>query len=147
MGRGHIGRLAAFAVLGAILLTILGCSSSTGTGGSGTGAPSGKVTLTDADLGKTAEVAKGGIVVVSLSGNPTTGYDWSVDGTLPPQLQEKGQASFTSDSPGVPGAGGTVTLQFAAVGAGSANLRLKYSRSFEKGTPPAKTWSATVVVK
>ena len=44
------------------------------------------------------------------------------------------------------GASGTVTFRFEAVGAGQTTLKLIYSRPFEKGVLPPKTFAASVLV-
>jgi predicted secreted protein len=130
---------------------LVGCASgSTGgvsTSGTDNNAPR-AVILGLKDDGTTAGVAVGGTVTVKLPGNPTTGYTWAVDDTLPPQLQAQGSPTFESGAAaGVVGAGGEVALKFTANTRGSADLKLKYWRSFEATTPPVKTWSATVDVK
>lgn len=147
----NLGRIVVFALVATVVLAAAGCSAPSGAGSGSSGGGGGpapmQVKLTDADNGKSTEVARGALVVVTLEGNPSTGYSWSTDGTLPPQLQQKGAASFESSKPGIPGAGGAVKLEYKAVQTGSGDLKLKYWRPFEKTTPPVKTWSATVVVK
>ena len=133
-----------------LAVVLAGCaspSSGGSTAGGGTNAPN-AVLLGEKDAGTTAGVASGGTVTVTLSGNPTTGYEWAVDGALPPQLQADGTPTFkTGASSGQVGSGGLVTLKFSAIERGTADLKLKYWRSFEATTPPVKTWSATIDVK
>jgi inhibitor of cysteine peptidase len=138
--------------IAACLVAVLaGCSSAPSGAGSAAGgdnnAPT-AVALGEKDAGTTAGVAAGGTVTVTLQANPTTGYDWAVDGALPPQLQADGTPTFTSgDASGQVGAGGEVTMRFTAITRGTSDLKLKYWRSFEATTPPVKTWSATIDVK
>lgn len=145
-------RVAGLAAAVLALALVAGCTSapsgggSTTTGGSSGGsAPSG-ASLTKADKGKTVEVAKDGQVTVALEGNPTTGFDW-YPADLPAILTQEGESEFKTDTPGVVGAGGTVTLKFKAVRTGEGDLKLEYKRTFEKGVAPAETWSAKIVVK
>jgi inhibitor of cysteine peptidase len=141
------------ALLAAVCLAaaLAGCAPASSDGGSaaggGTNAPK-YVTLGVADAGTTAGVAVGGTVTVNLPGNPTTGYNWAVDGAMPPELQSQGAPTFaTSGAAGQVGAGGEVTLKFTATKSGTGDLRLKYWRSFEPTAAPVKTWSAKIDVK
>ena len=142
-------RLAALAAGVLALAIVAGCSASTSSGGAGGGssgsAPS-DVKLTEAQNATTVEVAKGGTVTVSLTGNPTTGFDWIPDGLVPPVLAQQGQSSFKPQSSLI-GAAGVVTLTFKAVESGRGELKLQYKRPFETTSTPARTWSANVVVK
>lgn len=149
MEKGRVARLVALVIAMWMLASVAGCSSVTGTTGGGSGGgstASTEVKLTEADNGKTVEVAKGGTVVVALKGNATTGYLWAVDGTLPSQLQPEGQPTYSADTTLI-GSPGVATMRFKAVSAGEGDLKLKYWRSFEPTTPPVQTWSAKVVVK
>ncbi len=105
------------------------------------------ITVTDADNGKSIEVAKGGTLLVRLTSNPTTGYEWVVTGN--PATLELLKSDFARDpeAKNMVGAGGTQTLQFAATAAGSAALKLEYRRPWEKDVAAAKTFRVTVVVK
>ncbi len=104
------------------------------------------VTVTDQDAGKTVSLHKGDTLVVTLEGNPTTGYNW--ENTLADQsvLQQKGEPEFVADSQAL-GAGGKISLAFEAVSAGQTDLTLVYHRSWEKGVEPLETYQVTVVVK
>lgn len=148
-------------VMTAVLMLAMlaaGCASSTdqnaqpsggGTTPQGGGSTAPKtVELGEKDAGTTAAVAQGGTVIVALPGNPTTGYDWAVSGTLPSCLQQQGKSTFKSGgSAGMAGAPGVVTMKFSAVQRGSGELKLKYWRSFEPTVAPVKTWSAKIEVK
>ena len=105
--------------------------------------------LGDADAGRTVTVAKNAAVVIALTSNPSTGFGWSVRDPAPAQLRSEGEPKFvaaTAASP-VVGAAGTQVFTFRAVEQGSVNLTLDYARPFEKGVPPNKSWSVTIVVK
>jgi len=84
--------------------------------------------LTGSDNGKTIQAHVGDEISITLDANPSTGYGWSVeksDGTL---LTLK-LSNFSASSSAV-GSGGTQTLTFVAKSVGTANLQLKYWRSF-----------------
>ncbi len=102
--------------------------------------------LTKADNGRQLEVQQGDRFVVTLAGNPTTGYQWKVASVDTAIAKQIGAAQFEPASTAV-GAGGILTLQFQAVGAGQTKLTLVYQRPFDKQTPPAQTFEVTVVVK
>jgi predicted secreted protein len=146
----HLAAAVAAATLALTLALVTGCAATTGGGGTsgstGGGSAKSAVTLTEADKGKTVEVAKGGTVAVSLKGNPTTGYDWLAQGNVPPILAKQGESSFKAES-GLIGAGGVVTITYKAVETGEGELKLAYMRSFEPTSTPAQTWAAKIVVK
>ena len=100
--------------------------------------------------GTKVTVAVGQTVEVSLPGNVTTGYDWSLDPTTHgvPSLIATVAESYASTSPaGVVGAGGVRTFVYRAVSPGTATLQLYYTRAWQTGVPPAKTFSLTIVVQ
>lgn len=100
--------------------------------------------------GATTELARGQLLRIELSGNPSTGYRWSVDGALPAQLEA------VSDLPGGPGttaaaaplvgAPQTQWLHFRAVQPGTAELRLRWHRPWEADAAPARTASYRINV-
>ncbi len=106
---------------------------------------SGPVQLTAKDAGSTVHVKQGATVAVSLDGNPTTGYIWEVAPGSGNLLAEQGDPQFVADSNSL-GSGGTMTLRFKAVQAGTSPLKLVYHRPFEQGVPPLQTFDVTVVV-
>ena len=98
------------------------------------------------DGGKTVELHAGDKLEVSLKGNPTTGYQWEMAAVDAAILKLVGEPEFNPNGNAL-GAGGKVTFRLKAVAAGQTTLQLVYHRSFEKSTPPTKTFKATVVVK
>lgn len=105
------------------------------------------ITVTEQDSDRTIEVAVGQKIFVQLPSNPTTGYQWNVlGGTAPLEFVKSG---YATDPPAAvrAGAGGTQTLQFTAKAPGKGELKLGYARPWEKDVPPAKTFSATIVVR
>lgn len=114
----------------------LGCTST----------PPAAVELNAKDSGSTQQLAIGQELVITLTSNPTTGYRWAVDGTLPEQLEQVGESTYSSEST-LAGAGGQEVWTFRGVQPGSAELRLKYWRSFEPTAQPPETFAVTVDVK
>jgi len=126
------------AALVAVLLALglSGCATS----------PAAPVQLTQKDSGATQQLAIGQELRISLDANPTTGYQWAIDGTLPAQLQQVGQAKYTAGSTAM-GAGGVEVWTFTGKSSGEGVLKLKYARSFEPTAPPARTFTVAVSVK
>jgi inhibitor of cysteine peptidase len=100
-----------------------------------------------ADSGREMQLKKGQTLVVTLEGNPTTGYSWEVAEPLDEQvLRQVGEAEFKAESDLV-GAGGVQILRFEAVNAGQITLKLVYHRPWEKDVEPLETYSIQVVVR
>ncbi len=102
--------------------------------------------LSEEDTGTTQTLKVGQELKVTLEANPTTGYQWVLDGHLPPQLEQVGLPEFTAGSPAM-GSGGTEVWTFVAKESGAASVALKYWRSFEPTSPPVSTFSVDVEVK
>jgi inhibitor of cysteine peptidase len=100
--------------------------------------------VTAADDGTSVALDVGDRLIVTLEGNPTTGFTWEVDGTVPANLVQLGQPLFVADSDAI-GSGGTFTFRFEAVASGSGTLRLIYHRPFET-VAPEDSFEVTVTV-
>jgi inhibitor of cysteine peptidase len=98
-----------------------------------------------ADAGSTVELQIGDVILLSLEGNPSTGYGWNVVQGAPAVVRLIGEPSFTLASDAL-GAGGTLTYRFEAQGASETTLELAYARPFEPDTPPLETFAITVRV-
>ncbi len=99
------------------------------------------------DDGREKQLKKGQTLVVTLEGNPTTGYSWEVAEPLNEQvLRQAGEPEFKQESDAL-GAGGVQILRFEAVNAGKFTLKLVYHRSWEKDVEPLETYSIEVVVR
>ena len=98
------------------------------------------------DNGTTVEIKKGETLLLSISGNPTTGYNWEVESVDQNVLQSAGEPDYKSDSMLI-GSGGTYKFKFTAVNVGVTPLKLKYWRSFEPENPPVETFEVKIVVK
>jgi inhibitor of cysteine peptidase len=109
--------------------------------------PAKPVNLTAADKGSQVNVKLGEQVAIILDGNPSTGYTWEATGLDTAIFEQIGEATFVSSDPGLVGAGGSMTLTFKAVKAGTAVLTLVYHRPWETGVAPLDTFSVTITVK
>ena len=89
--------------------------------------------------------ASGGYVFISLTENPTTGYQWvvepSVEGVL---IQESDEYLQDGAQEGLVGAGGTHTWRYAAATAGEVTLHFSLERSFETGEAKEIRFTFTV---
>jgi inhibitor of cysteine peptidase len=127
-------RVLLVASLAAILFAVAGCGASTGKA----------ARLTEANNGEQVEVAIGTEFVVDLEENASTGYSWQV-AALPSVLTSVSDVPEPATTPGVVGAAGRRVLTWKAAKSGTGDLKLVYSRPWES-TPPAKTFTVTVVV-
>ncbi len=108
-----------------------------------------ELAVTEADAGKTLKLGDNTAVAISLAGNPTTGYSWSVTKMEGTALEQAGDIQYvrTPVRAGIVGSGGTFIAKFRAVKAGESTITLGYARSWENGVPPAKTFTVTLVVE
>ena len=134
----QITKIRWYLIITAALFVLVGCSPAR--------ANAKTVTLTEADAGKTIELQNGNLLVVTLDGNITTGFNWEMVPQTPAVLKQQGEPETTPDSSAL-GAGGKISLKFQAVQTGQASLTLIYHRSFEKDVPPEKTFEVTILVK
>ncbi len=127
----------------AALLVMLGLFSA------GCGSNPASVTLSaDAD-GSSVSLKPEQELVITLEGNPTTGYSWAlvkVDKAVLAPVGEPAYQPSSTDSTLV-GGGGTYELRFKAIAKGQTKLELGYGRSWETGVPSQKTFDLDVAVK
>jgi len=99
--------------------------------------------------GRTVTPAPGQQVVISLKGNPTTGYSWSCGKIEGDAVAAVGKIKYVTDQSGPRrmGAGGTFVATFKAAKIGKSKITLEYKRPWEKDKPPAETFTVTVEVK
>ena len=105
------------------------------------------VTVTDAENGKTIELSSGETLRVKLPGNPSTGYDWTLDGDPAPLKLIKSFHQANKKTTGMAGAPQTTVFQLSAPSAGAANVTFIYRRSWEYNVAPAKTFNVRVNVR
>lgn len=110
------------------------------------------VTLTDSDNGKEVIVPRGGILLVRLEANETTGFSWHalVNPSLPFHL-EGGSHAGALQAPGMVGGGRVQELRFSIADDGasfteSAWLHLLLLRPFERGIDGAQQWAVKITV-
>jgi len=109
--------------------------------------PAKPVSLTAADNGSQVKVNSGDQIVITLDGNPSTGFSWEAKNLDPTMFEQVGEPTFVSSNPGMVGAGGSLTLTFKALKAGTVPLTLIYHRPWETGVEPINTFSVNVIVK
>jgi inhibitor of cysteine peptidase len=112
-----------------------------------TGCGQQKLALTAADKGSQVEVTVGQQILITLDGNPSTGYSWEVKDLDTSLLEQVGEAEFESSAPSLLGSGGTLTLTFKALQTGTTMLTLVYHRPWETEVAPLDTFSVTVVIQ
>ena len=96
------------------------------------------------DNGHTVELELDTPFEIELEGNSSTGNTWKVVEIDTNVIQQIGKPGFVPSGDLI-GSGGTYTYRFQTVGNGETELVLAYSRSFESGEPPAKTFRMKVI--
>lgn len=109
--------------------------------------PEGKkmVTFTDADNGKTGDIAQGTRFAIQLKENPTTGFQWNATVSHGLEIQS---SDFQQDkaAEGMVGVGGTRTWVIIAKDLGSQTFSASYHRSWEPVTGNETAYSVKVNV-
>jgi inhibitor of cysteine peptidase len=110
--------------------------------------PARAILIEQNDNGKTFDAEVGQDVIVRLSANPSTGYQWQVV-AVDRTIGYPAATYFTPDSDR-PGTGGTVEFVWKTDGflsvVGSHTMVLEYRRPWETDGEPADSFSFTVVV-
>ena len=123
----------------AILLTLLtlltGCRAGTPV----------HIQVYQTDAGRSLSMEPGDTLEIVLDGNPTTGYQWTVQPWDTEVIKETEKPAYKSGSNAI-GAGGQFIFHFTAHAPGQTCLKFIYSRPFEKDVPPVKTFQADIVV-
>jgi inhibitor of cysteine peptidase len=104
-----------------------------------------EVVVTEGDDGKTVRMAVGQSLAVNLPGNASTGYAWSLSATNGDSVISTGQATYTAEPGGLPGAGGVFSFPFRAVQTGETALSFAYSRPWDPASV-ARTFSVRIDV-
>ncbi len=113
---------------------------------------SGKVANLQLDAsadGTTQQLKVGGVMMITLESNPSTGYNWFATIADTNVLAQMGEPQFEEPSSSTPivGAPGKLTIFFQALNPGTTTLTLDYERSWETGVAPKQTITITVDVK
>lgn len=113
-----------------------------------------EITINDSINHKQINLEKGKILMIKLSANPSTGYNWQIIKNDPQKLKPLGDSVFEP----LPTAAGesqvkligspeNQVFRFLAQNSGSTQLKLQYSRAWEKNIPPIKTYQITVKIR
>lgn len=105
------------------------------------------VKLTIKENGTRIDLQRGQLLEIALPASLGTGFSWRVT-NVPDALRTKGQPETRKPESEEPKPGRTEyqIFRFVAGRAGTGKLELQYVRPWEKGTPPANTYSLTINV-
>lgn len=103
------------------------------------------VTVNEGNAGGQVTLKLNDTLVVNLRSNASTGYSWSVAQNNPSLLRPMG-SSYQPLIGGPPGAQGTQTFRFRAVGSGGEGLILLYQKRGMGGVQAAETFQMLVVI-
>lgn len=124
--------------------TVPAASSQTSAASTGAEAPvtsTASSALGENDNGKTVALRAGEPLTLTLSTNPTTGYDWAIR-TAPTSLGDP-KTEIAPPTESAEGSGTTRTWTWTPkgrLGAGEHALELGYRRHWEKNTAPLRTF-------
>jgi inhibitor of cysteine peptidase len=109
--------------------------------------PPEQLPIAASDNGTKVNAFVGQELVITLDGNPSTGYTWETKDMDPTMFSQDGETQFTSSNPDVVGSGGTQTLTIRILKTGNASLTLIYHRPWETDVAPVDTFSFELLVK
>lgn len=121
-----------------------------GGGGNQVAAEAVDKTLTSKDNKSNVTLKVGDTLSIELASNPSTGYSWQLNQDDVQVLQPLGEPQFSlGNKTPIPGASGTQTFQFKAVGKGKTTLTLLYARPWETTVTPTPNdiFTASVTVE
>ena len=88
------------------------------------------------------------LLTVSLCSNPTTGFKWELTEVTDEEVLVYDDNEYIApEAEGVEGAAGTEVWTFKVLKAGSSNITMEYSRSWEGGEEAEWTFILTAYVK
>jgi inhibitor of cysteine peptidase len=107
-----------------------------------------EVQVSETSNGGVVKLARGGVLIVALASNPSTGFSWRLDerSSTGIQIIETRYVPPGSTGP-ILGAPGTEVMTFKASEEGTARLVLEYRRGFEPGLPAEQTFRLTIEVR
>jgi len=105
----------------------------------------GTVAVTSSDNGTSRAANVGDAILVSLAGNPTTGFRWELQLTGAGVLEPEGDTYEVAAGHKI-GSGGTHRFRFIAKAPGRATIALRLARSWARNEPPAQTFSVEIKV-
>lgn len=106
------------------------------------------LTIGATDNGTTITLAQDDTLRLTLSANPSTGYEWAVTAIDPTLLSSDG-GNYTSSCTGdaLTGCPGETHFEFTALTTGTTEVRLAYFRSWEGEGSAAEEYAVTVIVE
>lgn len=104
------------------------------------------IQVSESQNGSRLEIKSGDTLVITLEGNPTTGYQWDMLPNTDGIVELQGDPEYKS-SGNMVGSGGQYQFTFKGIKTGSTRLDLKYYRSFEAAVPPVQNFSLDITVK
>ena len=139
------------AVMVTLLLTVVGCTRAVGA----SPAQEAGIEVTidefmDANhIVRQVEVAQGGVLMVSLGSNPSTGFSWTENAEIADTavLRLTGGSFVAPEGEGMVGASGNQTWTFEALEKGTTSINMEYGRPWEGGEKGVWTFELTVTVK
>jgi inhibitor of cysteine peptidase len=84
---------------------------------------------------------------ITLSSNPSTGYEWQVASVSNPDMVRFVDSQYIHPESELLGAAGKQVLTFNALQEGNTTIQLEYVRPWETGVPPVSIYVAEVVVE
>lgn len=86
-------------------------------------------------------------LTLSLPGNPSTGYRWTLKNSAGAVLDRLGPEVYsTAEDTGIVGSVGVSTWQFKAATPGTGMLVLHYQQPWAADAPPAETFDCKIIV-
>jgi len=104
-----------------------------------------EVHLTAKDDGSAIEIAVETIIIISLEGNPSTGFAWALD-HIDQTILKSSQSNFDATSDASIGSNGKFTFRFQSVKKGNGKISLKYWRHWEGDASVSKKFEVSVKV-
>ncbi|PKN35343.1 MAG: hypothetical protein CVU61_03455 [Deltaproteobacteria bacterium HGW-Deltaproteobacteria-19] len=135
-----------FLVLAALLVLVPAVQAAPGDGRAGADRTAGKGPVIT-DPNQPIEVAAGETFHIVLDSNRTTGYGWQLAEMPDEAVVKKVNNRYRALRVRRPGSGGREIWWFQAVKPGTAEIRMVYVRSWEKGVEPARKAIFKVNVK
>lgn len=105
-----------------------------------------ELTLTEADIGKTFRVHQGDVILVRLSENPTTGYQWAIAEINEAILELEGSNFVLFSDVGI-GGGGERIVRFKPKSTGTTRIELKLWREWEGDFSTIQRYDSTIQVE
>ena len=136
-----VARMCAVFVLSAVVLAgPVGCAAQ-------------RTSVDESDSGGSVTLNQKATLQVSLVGNPSTGYSWTVVDDAGGILKQIGEPVVQDVNPNANPSGPAVGqsqrqgFQFDAAKTGTGALKMEYKRAWETTVPPEKTFTVDVTVE